>query len=68
MANPLVSQISAVWMAMPAMSPSNGPELDSVRARTRVRNQAESSENAASPRWWSLRVEVKRVAYKAQFI
>jgi hypothetical protein len=29
---------------MPAMSPSNGPEFDSGRARTDVRNQAEADE------------------------
>jgi hypothetical protein len=59
--------ISAAWKARPAMSQSNGPEVDSVRARTQVRNQAESGENAATPRWWSLRVEAKNVADTVQF-
>jgi hypothetical protein len=36
------------------------PEVDSVRARTPVRNRAKSSENAATRRWWNLRVGAKR--------
>jgi len=55
-------------MARPVMSPSNGPELDSTRARTQARNQAESGENAATLRWWSLRVEAKCTADIMQFL
>ena len=58
-ANPLVSQISAACMAR--------PEVDSARERTPVRNRAESVENAATPRWWTLRFEAKSVAYTVKF-
>jgi len=42
------------------------PKVDSARARTQVRNRAESAENEDTPRWWTLRVEAKSVVHSLQ--